>query len=323
MTKSLLLRCALALAMLASAATPALAWDDLAHKVVARIAWEHMTPRARANAIALLMAAPANSGIRTQFPDDGRPLEERQREWFVNMAYWADLIRDRDFPGNRYHQSDWHYVNWFWEQRTPGGRAIDRPDLGTAGNLLNRLKAIDDSLSARPTPENALHLAWLLHLAGDVHQPLHNSARVTPQDPEGDRGGNSVRFPGVYPLTNLHAVWDGIAGPAFPWRVGERTEHAYIGRIAQTVQQRQPRRRFARELAPGEFTQWSQEGIRVAQRVAYPVWLVRDRPLPRRYLPYAWQSAEPRIALAGYRLADMLNRKLGEQRACAAGQPGC
>jgi hypothetical protein len=41
---------------------PAYAWDELGHRVVARIAWDRMTPQARNNAVRLLMAAPANTG---------------------------------------------------------------------------------------------------------------------------------------------------------------------------------------------------------------------------------------------------------------------
>ncbi|HEX5726908.1 MAG TPA: S1/P1 nuclease [Longimicrobiaceae bacterium] len=309
MTKSFL-RCGLALALLAAAATPARAWDELGHKVVARIAWDNLTPQARARAIAVLMAAPANSGIRELLPQDGRPLEEQHRDWFVNMSYWADQIRGREHPGNRFHQAEWHYVNHFWEQRTPGGRIIDRPDKGTAGFLLDRLAVYRDSLTGQPTPENAVALAWVLHLVGDVHQPMHNSARITPEDPDGDRGANSFRLAGLFPFNNLHSVWDGLMGPAFPLMRGDASESGYVGRIAQTVQRRHPRSRVAGQLQPNDFTGWSRQGMRLAQQVGYPVWLRRGERVPRRYLSQSYNAVEPRIALAGYRLADMLERQL-------------
>jgi len=37
-------------------------------------------------------------------------------------------------------------------------------------------------------------LTWLIHLVGDVHQPLHCVARITKGDPEGDKGGNDVKL---------------------------------------------------------------------------------------------------------------------------------
>ena len=38
--------------------------------------------------------------------------------------------------------------------------------------------------------DKAIAIAWIMHLAGDIHQPLHTSARVTDLEPKGDQGGN-------------------------------------------------------------------------------------------------------------------------------------
>ncbi len=302
---------ALALGALLSA-TPARAWDEVGHKVVARIAWDHMTPRAREQAVALLMAAPEDAGIRALMPMDGRPLADRQRDLFVNTSVWADIIRSRSHVGSRYAHSDWHYVNFFWEQRTPGGRAIDRPDVPRAGELLNRLQAYSTSLSnvSLPAAERAIDLAWTLHLVGDAHQPLHNSARITPQDTAGDRGGNSFTLAGLYPFNNLHAYWDSLIGFSVPWGASDRTEEDYVGSVAARVAARFPQSRLQRQVKPEQFEEWSREGMRVAQR-AYPVWLERGERAPLRYRSVAWGAAEPRVALAGYRLASFLNGELG------------
>ena len=307
-------RIALAVAAVAvmtlAGARPAYAWDELGHRVVARIAWDNMTPAARAGAVRLLMAAPPGSGIAELLPRDGRTLEERQRDWFVAAAVWPDQIRDRDHPGNRYAHSDWHYVNFFWEQR-PNGTRVDRPDVPRAGELLNQLARISRTLGDAGVPDSAkaVDLAWALHLAGDAHQPLHNSARITAANPEGDRGGNLFRLGETYP-SNLHSYWDGLTGPSFPWRMGDRDEWAYVGRIAATIEERHPRRAVENQLLPGQFETWSREGLRVAQNAAYPGAREGERP-SRRYRRVAWEAAEPRIALAGYRLADLLNRTLG------------
>jgi len=66
-----------------------------------------------------------------------------------------------------------------------------------------------------------------------------------------------------------------------------------------------------RRLLPGQYEEWSREGLRVAKTTIYPVWLVRGQPAPDRYQAVAWAAAEPRLALAGYRIADLLNRALG------------
>jgi hypothetical protein len=291
-------------------ATPAYAWDELGHRVVARIAWDNMTPRARQEAVRLLEAAPPGSGLAALLPRDGRPLEERQRDWFVDASVWADIIRGRSHPGNRYAHADWHYVNFFWEQR-PDGRRVDRDDVPRAGGLLTELARIGGALgdATRPDSTRAVELAWALHLVGDAHQPLHNSARITAALPEGDRGGNLYLLRGLYPNQNLHSYWDGLVAPAFPWQPGTRSESDYVGSIAARIEARQPPRRLATALFPLDYERWSREGLRVAQNVAYTT---PEKQTPSRaYQIHAWNAAEPRVALAGYRLAAMLNRSLG------------
>lgn len=289
---------------------PAHAWDELGHRVVARIAWDNMTPQARANAVRLLMAAPANTGLHGLVPG-GLSDEERGRELFVMAAVWPDVIRGRGHVGNRYAHGDWHYVNFFWEQRTPGGPIVDRADR-TDGQLLNQLPGLVRTVGDAQASDSAraVALAWVLHLVGDAHQPLHNSARITPQDTAGDRGGNLFLLGGLYPRNNLHAFWDAIVG-FNARRTGAGDETVYVGGIAGRLETRY-RLSWARtRLIPGQFETWSKEGVRLAQRRAYPAWLVRGQPAPDRYNDLVWAEAQPRLALAGYRLADALNRALG------------
>ena len=291
--------------------TPAHAWDELGHRVVARIAWDHMTPAARQHAVRLLQAAPPGSGIAELMPAMGT-MEERQREWFVLAAVWADMIRDREHPGARYAHADWHYVNFFWEQ-LPDGTRRERPDLPRAGFLIDQLQRVGQSLGNATVPDSAqtIDLMWALHLAGDAHQPLHNSARITAQDTAGDRGGNSFQLRGIYPFNQLHGYWDSLIGFAVPWAPTDRTEADYVGSIAARIARDYPQSRMTSRLLPGQFEEWSKEGMRIAKNHAYPSWLIRGEPAPPRYRPYAWGAAEPRVALAGYRLADLLNRRLG------------
>jgi hypothetical protein len=300
----------LTLATLGSA-RPARAWDEMGHKVVARIAWDRLTPRARERAVALLMAAPADAGLRQLLPDDGRPLEERQRDLFVNAAYWADQIRTRTHPGNRFAHGQWHFQDLVWEQNIPGGPIMEHPERLTGGELLTQETRIAGTLgdAARPDSSRAVDLAWLLHLVGDAHQPLHNSARVTPQDTAGDRGGNLFLLGGLYPFSNLHAYWDALVGYAVPWAPGDRSESDYVGSVAARIESRHPASALQGRLRPGEFNEWAREGLRAAER-SYPVWLVRGQRAPLRYREYAWSYGEERVALAGYRLADILNRTL-------------
>ena len=297
-----------ALVALGTLPAPARAWDEIGHRVIARIAWECMSPEARAKAIALLLAAPEDSELPAMLPDDDRPPAERGRELFEVAASWADEIRDSGRPSHRYHQPTWHYVNFFWLQETPGGPAVDL-DRPLTGELLAQLQRLSLMVAdpVRPDAQRALDLAWLLHLVGDLHQPLHSSARVTAADPEGDRGGNTF---GLGEHGNLHSYWDGVLRERFP-RVEEETDAAYVGRIASVLMGEYPRASFAAELAePADFEAWAREGLAVAQRAVYPAYLERDAPPPARYLDEVYAAAAPRIALAGYRLAGVLEALL-------------
>jgi hypothetical protein len=302
---------AAALAALALVTRPAYAWDELGHRVVARIAWDRMTPQARAAAVRLLAGAPANTGLRELMPQTGTD-EERGRELFVMAAVWPDLIRSRGHVGNRYAHSDWHYVDHFWEQRAPGGPAVDRPDVALDGLLLQEIPAMSQTLGSAQAGDSAraIALAWLEHLVGDAHQPLHNSSRITPQDTAGDRGGNLFQLGGLYPRSNLHAFWDSLIGFSAPWTAGEGDEAAYVGHIAAAIEARYPPSWARSRLLPGQPQAWSMEGYRISKQSVYPGWLVRGQAAPARYYQQSWAIAQPRLALAGYRLADLLNRAL-------------
>src|SRR6266436_8860325 len=60
--------------------------------------------------------------------------------------------------------------------------------------------------------QKAIALAWLFHLVGDIHQPLHTAQLFTVEYPKGDRGGNEICFrvtQAGQPM-DLHRFWDGV-----------------------------------------------------------------------------------------------------------------
>ena len=174
-------------------ASSASAWDRVGHLVVDAIAWEHMSEPTRERAVEILRAAPRDAGLALS--------GFGPRELFVRSGYWPDVVRDEAWPvrKEKYDHPTWHYVNHFWrEDGTP------LPEMGLNGELLERLEALAG------TVPDAVELAWLLHLVGDVHQPLHSSARVTNAEPHGDRGGNDFALDDPESWGNLHAFWDSI-----------------------------------------------------------------------------------------------------------------
>lgn len=295
----------------AVAPTPARAWDELGHRVVARIAWETMTPQARAASVALLRDASTATGLPLLWAHAQATVPDyiREREFFTQAAVWSDIVRDPDFVGNPFHRPSWHYVNYFWRQDRPGGPAIlvERP---AAGDLVTRLIEFSQTVDSEAVPreERAVQLAWILHQVGDIHQPVHTSARITDQSPEGDRGANDFALAG---RSNLHSFWDQALTRTAEWAPEDMARPwAYMSRLASALMARTPAPPPPAQVAPAPADAWARESFGVAQTL-YPASLRPGLAPPAAYQRRAADIAANRIALAGYRLGDLLNRTLG------------
>jgi ketosteroid isomerase-like protein len=298
----------LAAALLATA-VPARAWDDVGHRVVAAIAWENLSPEGRERAVKLLLAAPADADLASLLPQDGRPPAERQRELFLKAATWPDIVRDQKPPHAerfaKYHHGPWHYIAWYWEPAA--GAPRDRPDLPPdRENVVERLEIFDTSLAdaSRPAADRGVELAWVLHLIGDIHQPLHAASRVTATEPHGDHGGNDFKLKADGSQT-LHWFWDSILTTARP-RPAAEADAAYVDRLATDLAHRFPKEGLAGRLQSGQFEAWAKAGYETTKARVYPSSLKRGKAPDAAYRKLALGIAEPAIALAGYRLADTL-----------------
>jgi hypothetical protein len=331
-------RAAAALTALAGLPATARAWDDVGHMAVAIIAWRHMTPAARERAVAILRGAPPDAGLTQLRPNAGGP-DERDFALFARAATWPDLVRDRrDYARYKtYHHGTWHYLSAYWRTGAQGRSEVVTGLPTDAQNIAERipvLRVVAADASER-AESRAVALAWVLHLVGDVHQPLHTSSRVTPEHPEGDRGGNLVRLGS----TNLHSIWDDLFDVA---RVGVRPDDPARGRrssrgrrgaggsgapaavprgadarlaraaaVAEEVVEATPMERVMPQVVEGRVDEWIREGVRLAQTAAYTPDLVDGGTVPPGYRDRARRAAAPQLALAGYRLASLLNAALG------------
>ncbi len=268
------------------------AWDRVGHLVVDAIAWEHMSETARERAVELLRSAPSDADLALAGTGP--------RELFVRSGYWPDMVRDEAWPARKekYDRPTWHYVNHFWRE---DGTLL--PEMGLGGELLDRLDVLGASVS------DAAELAWLMHLVGDVHQPLHSSARVTALEPNGDRGGNDFKLDEEETWGNLHGYWDGIQLRARRKRHSEGYP-GWIDRIADEIMTLHPRESIKGDLAVEGFENWSKAGAELARTRLYPSHLVRDAQPPHRYLDEVRDVADRQMALAGYRLAALVNELL-------------
>lgn len=312
-----------------------IAWNATGHQLVARIAWEQMNETARRNVIAILKGAPADACLLDLEPSG----PDREREFFVQVSTWPDIVRPNDRPAQaglpavvdtrpciRFHRRDWHFINFFWKGisgATNANRprdltaqelkAIQRPDVNAVMllGLFQPFIACDKQQCGTSKEDRATTLAWILHLVGDIHQPLHTSARVTTDAPNGDQGGNLCKLAQSSKFS-LHSFWDGIVDIQIPKSQNE-SDAAYIERVSRLIMQEHPRSGMSSRLQPFNFDAWSREGFETTKRAVYPQTLVcgpTQNPSPT-YRESAFSISKEAIALGGYRLGELLNQLFG------------
>lgn len=272
----------------------AAAWGRFEHRMVARIAWETMSPSAREQAIRLLASAPADTGFQAHFSKEAAGIADV----FVDASTWADEVRVSP-TARKYSCPMWHFAEY--AIASPG---IEIPALPrfqpTQANVVEQLKLLQQMLGNEdePAEARALALLWVLHLVADIHQPLHVVSRVSAEHPEGDLGGNLVRLSS---RANLHSYWDTILGRRDP----SPSERDVYGRLVRA----HPRQRLLAEISNQQVDRWAAESRELARSVVY-AGLTPGAALESAYRDRALSVGERQIALAGYRLAEMLERGL-------------
>ena len=291
------------------------AWDDTGHKLTSYIAWERMSPPARERAFKILMSAPEDSDLSVFYLQDSRSEAIKKLELFEIAATWADIVRDRNFKVRygKYHKGNWHYADTFWSGGNGQVKILANPAGEEGGQAVNKLIEFDKVLrdASVSDAEKAIALAWILHLGGDIHQPLHTSARITELEPKGDQGGNLFQLtPNGTPreqAVNLHWFWDSIIGRNIP-RKNDACDSDYLPAIAKKMTKKHPFSKAQNNLKIGQFSEWQQENFKIASMELFPASLQRNVMPSNSYKQRAFEISEERLALAGYRLGEMLNQ---------------
>lgn len=299
--------------VLMCAAMPALAWDDSGHKITAYIAWQRMTPDVRERVLKILLAAPEDSTIGTYYmPYGSQNVDARKRDYFMFMATWADLIRDRSFDVRykKYHKSNWHYDDEFWTSRNGKIEYLPAPEDG--GQALTRIDEFVKAINSKATDsEKAVAIAWLQHLIGDIHQPLHSSARVTDTEPKGDQGGNTFSLtPKDTPRDkqeNLHWFWDSIVVRNIPNTKNE-CDIDFLEPLAKGFMKKYPFEKMRSRLALFDPKSWAKESLTLAQNDVFSADLKRWEMPSEKYKKKGLKIAEERLTLAGYRMGEIFNQ---------------
>lgn len=214
---------------------------------VAALAFDELTPAQQSRLGDILRQLPDLQPIQSGFPTGAIT----DRELVMAAATWPDLIKQlpraqRNVPApgqyldNGYveHLQDianiaysdlmhkgWHFVGmpvWIGPGANPGH--LPAPEAVNAGSVVQSL--LSSLHTNEPEGNRAYQIVWLLHLVGDMHQPLHNAEGCSPTYPKGDTGGNNVHIvaakkdaagnpieiPEAKGETELHAFWDDVLG---------------------------------------------------------------------------------------------------------------
>src|SRR5699024_10900753 len=146
-------------------------WDKTGHRSTAAIATTYMSKKAKKEVSKLLDGA--SPALVATFGDDIKS----------NPKY------DKYKP--------WHYLD------IPKGKTYEeiKGDLGP--NIISAIQKCENGLRDKNTPrkKKQFYLKMLIHLIGDLHQPLHIG------HPK-DLGGNKIAVYWFGKSSNLHKVWD-------------------------------------------------------------------------------------------------------------------
>ncbi|MDP1931248.1 MAG: S1/P1 nuclease [Gammaproteobacteria bacterium] len=304
------------------------AWDATSHRLSIYVAWETLSLDNRNALHQLLQRHPRfQEDFLDQMPAAIMlATEEEQVRWLLGQAaIWPDMARG--FQGEdaiRYNRPDWHWIDGAWVRgggiqgniyvgtdshpTIAGSAALPNMDERDATNIV---LALDYNLQRLTHPlssaaQRAVALCWLLHLVGDIHQPLHSGALLSSKlFASGDRGGNGIATRGG----SLHAIWD----EALRSQPFEDTLQRMIATVRQTDL----------NIVSLDSSVWLQESRQMMHEFVYPDEIKaavlrserRNIPMPEfalddDYIGRMSALSEDRVTLAGIRLSLLLQRAM-------------
>lgn len=197
-------------AVVALQANTALAFWDNGHMLVGEVASQLMTAADRTTIETVLHKWDED------FPNTNK---------ISTAAIWPDLLKCSKSSASctspllpSFTQMEkWHFVNLplnvngsKWGGQEPDLNLFKSSFGGEATDVLE--KSMTTFSSTKSLWAANLVLRNLIHIFGDLHQPLHVVAAVSETNPLGDQGGNLYKFATPCASANLHALWDASGG---------------------------------------------------------------------------------------------------------------
>lgn len=234
----------------------AMAWGPTGHRTVGLVAEHHLSGKARKAVYRILGT-----------------------ESMAMASTWMDDLRS-DHAWD--HVRDWHWVT------IPDGSTYAASEKNPNGDVVEAIGRMQALLRSDTVPldRKRVHLRMLIHLVGDLHQPLH----VGRGD---DKGGNDFQVQWMKKGSNLHRVWDsGMID----------LEDLSYTELAAAIDH--PTKEQMKTWQQGAVAQWAEENVRLRPDI-YAV--ERGADLGYVYKYHNWPVVQEQLLKGGIRLAALLN----------------
>ena len=275
-------------------ATPTLCFWSTGHMIIARIAYNE---------------------IQAKDPKYFKQIQEEidvVKQWtmedkhsFVESAVWADDNKAISWGAF----SNWHFVDTPVIEEGFEGEVEIEP-MNATWSIYEMEKTLKNTRKPKFNSDLALSFAWryLVHLVGDIHQPLHASTLYSKKFPKGDRGGNSFKL--TYPkdknIKNLHALWDACVDQfGSIWAPVDDAEWNALGSFADQVTSEFPRSKVSARVKILDERVWAEESNKIAKEAVYDG-ITPDSTPSDEYIERGRKVVNEQLAVAGYRLTDMM-----------------
>jgi len=227
-------------------------WGKTGHRVIGQIAQDNLTPKAQKEISDLLYG-----------------------ETLATVSTWADEIRS-DSSYDSYKV--WHYVNMPLDKKYD---EVEHTQDNVVIGIQKCIAVLKDNSASKE--EKIFHLRFLVHLVGDIHQPLHVGRAE-------DYGGNKIYVEFFKDGTNIHRVWDTDMIENFNMSYTEISEYL------QSYKKQ--------DFAQGDAICWANESQQIVKKV-YEIEVGEQ--LSYSYIYSNFYIVKDRLYRAGIRLANLLN----------------
>lgn len=244
----------------------AYSWGTTGHRVIAEIAERHLTPKAKQKLKQIL-----------------------GNEKLAAVANWSDFIKSDTL--NIYKETEsWHYINV--------NSGLDKKEFEEAvkemkgSNLYSKIQELKMVISNPKSnqKEQIFALKFLIHLLGDLHQPLHVGRAE-------DLGGNKITLSFFRENTNLHSLWD--------TKLVDFQKYSYV-EFAEILDRKTKSEELA--IQNGKLDDWLFESYQKASKI-----YTQTQPNTNYSYDYNYKFSsllEEQLLSGGLRLAKVLNEIL-------------